>query len=50
VINLPDHELRRFLKLLYQARTIVEDAGGILEIYAGLSDTIHQELARREAA
>ena len=50
VTTLPDHELRRFVELLYQARTIVEDADGILEIYAGLSDTAHSELARREAA
>jgi hypothetical protein len=50
VTALPEEDLRRVAQILGQAREIVEKAGGSLTIQAGLTDSIHQELATREAA
>ena len=50
VTTLPDKELRQFSELLEQVRVITTSAGAKLTIYSGLSDTVQQELARRDAA
>jgi hypothetical protein len=50
VTTLPDKELRQFSELLEQVRVITASAGAKLTIYSGLSATVQQELARRDAA
>jgi hypothetical protein len=47
VTTLPDAELKQFAQMLDEGCRLVDGIGGYIEIEAGLTDTVQQELDAR---